>query len=128
MTSVEKYIFATRFINSREDVPYRSYQIITLALMVDFMSFCSLVLRDSLNADATVEQTRSNICFTLDTFKVNIRYEDEMVFNNVFRAIISESVPAPPAPIEMRERERENKSSTNHLLSNECCQQRKAAQ
>ena len=93
MRSIEKYFIAIRFIMEWPDIPWRLQRILSLTLIFDFMSYCAQLLRDAIMMQADIQQTRSNVLHTLNTYRVNAEYVDQIVFHNAFSAIN----PAPPS-------------------------------
>ena len=47
---------------------------------------------------ADESQTRANVVFTLNTYRSNAQFLDQIVFHDAFSAIISNIKPMPPAP------------------------------
>ena len=80
------------------DIPWRLLRILSLAIIYDFISFCAQLLRDALQMQADDSQTRANVVFTLNTYRSNAQFLDQIVFHDAFSAIINNIKPMPPAP------------------------------
>ena len=136
MRSIEKYFIAIRFIMEWPDIPWRLQRILSLTLIFDFMSYCAQLLRDAIMMQADIKQTRSNVTHTLNTYRANSEYVDQIVFHNAFSAIIHAIRPAPPSqqlyayqtsPIKntfsrmtATNREEHLSETTDHTQHNEC--------
>ena len=80
------------------DIPWRLLRILSLAIIYDFMSFCAQLLRDAVQMQADESQTRANVLFTLNTYRSNAQFLDQIVFYDAFSAVINNIKPMPPAP------------------------------
>ena len=80
------------------DIPWRLLRILSLAIIYDFMSFCAQLLRDAVQMQADLTQTRANVEFSLKTYRSNIQFVDQVIFHDVFSAIINAIKPIPPVP------------------------------
>ena len=80
------------------DIPWRLLRILSLAIIYDFMSFCAQLLRDALQMQADESQTRANVLFTLNTYRSNAQFLDQIVFHDAFSAIINNIKAMPPTP------------------------------
>ena len=56
------------------------------------------LLCDALQMQADESQTRANVAFTLNTYRSNAQFSDQIVFHDAFSAIINNIKPMPPAP------------------------------
>ena len=63
------------------------------------MLFCAQLLRDALQMQADESQTRANVVFTLNTYRSNAQFLDQIVFHDAFSAIINNIKPMPPVPL-----------------------------
>ena len=79
------------------------------------MSFCAQMLRDSVYMQADIAQTRANVEYTLETYRANIIFVDQVIFHNAFSAIISTIKPAAPYPMEYIEQTSPIKTSYSHM-------------
>ena len=66
------------------DIPWRLLRILSLAIIYDFMSFCTQLLRGALQMQADESQTRANVVFTLNTYRSNAHFSDQIVFHDAF--------------------------------------------
>ena len=62
------------------------------------LAFCAHLLRDAVQMQADESQTRANVVFTLNTYRSNAQFLDQIVFHDAFSAIIDNIKPMPSAP------------------------------
>ena len=115
MKSIERYFIAIRYIMEHPDIPWRSLRILSLTIIVDFMSFYAQMPRDSVYMQADIAQTRANVEYTLKTYRANIMFVDQVIFHNAFGAIISIIKPAVPYPMEYIEQTSPIKTSYSRM-------------